>query len=136
MLAGAGGFGETTRRAKMGYRMLMWSLIAGVGMWLMELSYVPQLFRMWKIKDARGISVLFPSLNIVGRFLAMLYTWHAGELVLATGFMVGWTLRVMFLSQIVYYQQKNNKNTNAYQTDGATLVRGQTTVSTVSTVST
>jgi uncharacterized protein with PQ loop repeat len=94
--------------------MLMWSLIAGLGMWLMELSYVPQLYRMWKIKDARGISVLFPALNVVGRFLAMLYTWHAGELVLATGFLVGWTLRVSFLAQIVYYRVQAEKGGKPY----------------------
>jgi uncharacterized protein with PQ loop repeat len=83
---------------------MMWAWVAGLGMWLMEFSYVPQLYRMWQVKDARGISLLFPLLNVTGRFLAMLYTWQAGELVLATGFLVGWTLRMSFLFQIIYYR--------------------------------
>jgi hypothetical protein len=69
-----------------------------------ESSYLPQISRLFRIKEADEISLWFPSANLVGRLLAITYTLSRHDVILAGGFMVGVALRTVFLSQVVYYR--------------------------------
>ncbi|MER3474878.1 MAG: hypothetical protein C4335_12845 [Armatimonadota bacterium] len=64
----------------------MWQWVAVLAMWLMEGSYLPQLIRLYRVKEAEEFALLFPLLNVTGRFLVMLYSHARGEDVLALGF--------------------------------------------------
>ncbi len=82
----------------------MWQWVATVAMWLMEGSYLPQLIRLYRVKEAEEFALLFPLLNVTGRFLLMLYSHSRGEYVLAWGFLGGLMLRVTLLLQVLYYR--------------------------------
>lgn len=73
-------------------------------MWLVEGSYVPQLVRLYRVKEAEEFALLFPLLNATGRFLLTLYSYSRGEEVLALGFLGGLTIRVVLLLQVLYYR--------------------------------
>lgn len=82
----------------------MWQWVAVLALWLMEASYLPQLIRLYRVKEAEEFALLFPILNVTGRFLVMLYSHSRGEDVLALGFLGGLTLRVTLLLQVLYYR--------------------------------
>lgn len=83
-----------------------WEVVGVLGMWCMEGSYVPQIVRLWRIKHADDISLLFPGLNLFGRLCAMLYAAHMGSFVFAGGFLVGWLIRLTFFLQVLWYRRK------------------------------
>lgn len=84
----------------------MWQWTAVVAMWLMEGSYLPQLWRLHKMKQAEEISLLFPTMNLTGRTLVFAYTLHSGDGILALGFVCGLVLRATFLLQTLYYRRR------------------------------
>ncbi len=77
-----------------------------IGMWMIEGSYIPQLVRLYRIKDAEDFSPWFPLLNFLGRLCAVIYTVHRGDWVLAFGFLMGMGLRATLLGQVVYYKRR------------------------------
>lgn len=74
-----------------------------------EASYVPQILRLWRVKEASEVSVLFPALNLFGRLCAVSYALHLGDTILAVGFMVGIVLRATFFAQVVLYTPKDER---------------------------
>ena len=82
----------------------IWAIVGTIGMWCIEGSYLPQLLRLYRLKEARDVSMLFPALNLVGRMFALAYTIHLGEQVLVVGFMLGCLMRATLLWQVVYYR--------------------------------
>lgn len=74
-----------------------------------ESSYLPQIRRLFRIKEAEEISLWFPSANLFGRLLAITYTLSRHDIILAGGFMVGVALRTVFLGQVVYYRYRRSK---------------------------
>lgn len=94
---------------------LFWSFVAGLGMWLIECSYLPQLHRLHKLKASHEISPSFPALNLAGRSLATLYAFHIGATVLAIGFFFGWLVRTTFLIQVLYYRWRPGGRTHPAQ---------------------
>lgn len=85
-------------------QLTLWTLLGAAGIWCIELSYLPQIARLYKRKDAEDISLFFPGLNTLGRLMAMLYAMHIGEQVFAFGFMVGLVMRGTLLAQVIYYR--------------------------------
>ncbi len=81
----------------------MWSPPAPLGMVAIEASYVPQILRLQRVKEATEVSVLFPALNLFGRLCAVAYAVHLQDTVLAVGFLVGIFLRATFFAQVVAY---------------------------------
>jgi|ERR1700722_8802787 lipid-A-disaccharide synthase-like uncharacterized protein len=75
-----------------------------LGMIAIEGSYLPQIGRLFRLKHAEDISVLFPSLNLAGRLLALSYALSAHESVFTLGFLVGAVLRLTLLSQVLWYR--------------------------------
>jgi lipid-A-disaccharide synthase-like uncharacterized protein len=75
-----------------------------LGMIAIEGSYLPQIWRLYRLKHAEDISVLFPSLNLAGRILALSYSLSAHEPVFTLGFLAGAMLRATLLAQVVAYR--------------------------------
>jgi lipid-A-disaccharide synthase-like uncharacterized protein len=83
----------------------MWTLLGALGFWCMELSYMPQIYRLWRRKQADDVSVMFPTLNVIGRIMAFGYAMHQGQAVFAFGFLAGSLVRLTFMSQVIYYRR-------------------------------
>jgi len=93
--------------------LTLWIVVGALGMWLIEASYLPQIVRLFRRKEAGDVSVFFPGLNLTGRLLAVAYSVHAGTLVLAFGFFFGVLVRLTFLSQVVYYRYLRDQGDTA-----------------------
>ena len=88
----------------MHFELSFWTLLGSLGIWCIEASYVPQIFRLWRLKDAEDISLFFPGLNVIGRTMAFAYAIHLGQAVLIVGFLAGMCLRSTLLVQVVWYR--------------------------------
>ena len=82
----------------------IWIIIGTIGMWCIEGSYLPQLLRLYRLKEARDVSMLFPALNLVGRAIVLAYSLHLGEQVMILGFTLGCLMRATLLCQVIYYR--------------------------------
>jgi uncharacterized protein with PQ loop repeat len=71
----------------------------------MEASYVPQIVRLFRMKHADELSLLFPGLNLAGRLLALTYSVLTDEHVFTVGFLIGSLLRLTLLLQIAFYRR-------------------------------
>jgi hypothetical protein len=69
-----------------------------------EAAYLPQIARLFRRKHAADVSVLFPALNGFGRVCALVFALHEGQTVFVAGFVVGIALRVVLLSQVIWYR--------------------------------
>ena len=76
---------------------------------MIEGSYVPQIVRLYRVKESYEISLFFPSINLMGRLLVMLYSAAIGERVLALGFLAGVALRTLLLFQTLYYRWRSRR---------------------------
>jgi hypothetical protein len=83
---------------------MLW--LAVIGMWMMEGSYIPQLVRLYRKKEAEDISLWFPCMNLTGRLCVMMYSFGQGEAALAGGFLLGIVLRGTFFGQVLYYRRR------------------------------
>ncbi len=82
---------------------LLW--IGTLGVIAVETSYVPQIIRLYKMKQADELSFFFPVLNLLGRALALTYALGNHENVFSRGLIIGITLRTIFFAQVVYYRR-------------------------------
>lgn len=82
---------------------LVW--LGTLGVIAVETSYVPQILRLRKLKQAEELSFFFPVLNLLGRGLALTYALLNHENVFSRGLMIGITLRAIFFAQVVYYRR-------------------------------
>ena len=98
----------------------MWPIIAAVALWLVEGSYVPQIYRLFRRKSAESISVLFPSMNMVGRIMLSAYSIHMNTAVLALGFIAGVVVRLVFLCQVIYYRIRSKRHGGGLMRDEPT----------------
>ena len=88
----------------MAFDFTLWSIVGALGIALIELSYVPQINRLFRLKQADDISLLFPALNLSGRVLALIYALGVAEDVFALGFIVGIVLRGTLMFQVIWYR--------------------------------
>ncbi len=79
--------------------------IGSAGIMAIEASYVPQVLRLHRLKHANDMSYLFPTLNILGRVLALSYAVANHDRVFIGGFIVGIVLRAILLAQVVWYRR-------------------------------
>jgi uncharacterized protein with PQ loop repeat len=89
--------------------MSMIEIIGGSGLYLVEASYLPQLFRLHKLKEADEFSFLFPALNIVGRLAGVMLSIHDNKPTFTLFFIVGIVLRSALLSQVIYYRTRKKR---------------------------
>jgi lipid-A-disaccharide synthase-like uncharacterized protein len=78
--------------------------LGSLGILCIEASYLPQIARLYRRKHADDVSVFFPSLNLFGRALAVVYSLTQHQAVFVIGFTLGIVLRSILLSQVVYYR--------------------------------
>lgn len=86
------------------FELTNWALLGALGIAFIEISYLPQIFRLYKKKVADDISLFFPGLNLLGRLCAFAYAMHASIEVFALGFLVGIALRATLFFQVLYYR--------------------------------
>lgn len=79
-------------------------LLGSLGIVAIEGSYVPQILRLFRLKRAEDVSLLFPTMNLVGRLLALVYSLTQGDHVLAWGFFFGMMLRATLAAQVIWYR--------------------------------
>ncbi len=75
-----------------------------LGLYLVEASYLPQLWRLYRLKEADEFSFLFPGLNIAGRTCGVIFSITHHQSVLGWFFVVGIVLRATLLAQVCYYR--------------------------------
>ena len=82
----------------------MWWLLGSLGLLSIEVSYLPQIVRLHRLKRADEVSLFFPSLNGLGRLFALAYSLHSHQPVFVAGFLAGLMLRCTLLVQVIYYR--------------------------------
>jgi len=82
----------------------MWDIVGTLAILIIESSYLPQIVKLWRVKEAEEFHLFFPTMNATGRVLAIIYQWHTGGLVFAWGFAVGVLMRLFIVGQVIYYQ--------------------------------
>ena len=80
-----------------------WAL-GSAGMMAVEASYLPQIARLARRGSADDVSLVFPILNLIGRFLALVHSLTRGDQVFVYGFVIGILLRGTLLGQVTYYR--------------------------------
>lgn len=83
----------------------MWWFLGSLGMIAIEASYIPQIARLFRLRRADDVSLFFPSLNALGRVLALTYSVLSHQPVFVVGFIVGLVLRCTLLAQVVWYRK-------------------------------
>ena len=86
------------------HELVFFTVLGTLGMIAIEASYLPQILRLFTRKNAAYVSVMFPALNGAGRVLALIFAVHQGQTVFGVGFVVGISLRLVLLSQVVWYR--------------------------------
>lgn len=86
------------------HNLLLW--LGASGVWLVEASYLPQIVRLFRLKESDEFSFLFPTINIFGRLAGIAASVAGGNAMLGWFFVVGIVLRLVLLSQVVYYRGK------------------------------
>ena len=89
--------------------MSILSILGVCGLYLVEASYLPQLWRLYRLKEAHEFSFLFPGLNITGRLFGVVYSASQGQLVITWFFVVGIVLRSVLLGQVCYYRARTRR---------------------------
>jgi hypothetical protein len=80
-------------------------LVGAAGIVAIEGSYVPQILRLHRLKRSDELSYFFPSLNAVGRLMALIFSVAQGQQVFVGGFLLGILLRLTLLVQIAIYRR-------------------------------
>ncbi len=94
--------------------------LGSLGFLLIEVSYVPQILRLYQMKEAEEFSLFFPSANLAGRICAITYSLAKGDAVFVGGLAVGITLRVVLLSQVIWYRTRRSQM-NRLQEEAITI---------------
>ena len=81
-----------------------WDLVAFFGCAAVETCYLPQLARLYRLKESEEISLIFPTLNVLGRVTTVLCLAHLGQHIFAFWITIGLLLRSSFLGQVIYYR--------------------------------
>jgi lipid-A-disaccharide synthase-like uncharacterized protein len=88
--------------------MISTAWIGTAGILAIEGSYLPQIVRLFRLKRAEEISLLFPALNLAGRLLALTYSLLRADQVFTLGFLFGAMLRLTLLLQVAWYRRLAN----------------------------
>lgn len=80
-------------------------ILSVVGLYVVELSYVPQLWRLYKLKKADEFSYYFPFMNIFGRMCGVIVAMNSHQNIFGWFFLVGIALRTGFLLEVTYYRR-------------------------------
>jgi len=100
--------------------MTMFSIawIGTAGIVAIEGSYLPQIFRLFRLKRAEELSLFFPALNLAGRLLALTYSLLTHDTVFTFGFFFGAMLRLTLLLQVIWYRRASARPALAIEPPG------------------
>jgi len=84
---------------------LTW-ILGTLGILAIEGSYLPQIFRLFRLKRADDVSVFFPLLNLIGRLFALMYSVSQHANGFSVGLMIGISLRAILLMQVLWYRRR------------------------------
>ena len=85
---------------------LIWQQLSLAGMALVEVSYMPQIARLFRMKEAHEFHLLYPSLNLVGRIVALIGAVALNRPDMMWSFIIGISVRATLLSQVLYYRRR------------------------------
>ena len=80
--------------------------IGTIGFWVIEISYLTQIRKLYLVKEAEEFDMMFPILNVIGRILALIYALLKHDFVLTNGLILGITLRLTLMIQVCWYRYK------------------------------
>ena len=84
-------------------------ILGTLGLYMVEASYLPQIARLAKLKEADEFSFLFPSLNIIGRLFGLFLAISKHQPTFTWFFIVGIILRTVLMLQVVYYRTRKRR---------------------------
>jgi hypothetical protein len=79
------------------------------GLLLVEASYIPQILRLYRMKEAHEFHLVYPSLNLLGRLIVLAAGIISHSAALTFGFGLGVLIRLTLLFQVVYYRAQEAK---------------------------
>ncbi len=87
----------------------VWVIISTVGFVLIEVSYLPQLIRLYQVKEAHEFSLLYPFLNLCGRIVALAAGIVLKSQGITAGLAIGIVVHLMLLFQVWYYRRREER---------------------------
>ena len=86
-------------------------IVGSVGWWMIEVSYLYQIRKLYKIKESEEFDMLFPILNVTGRALALTYASLKAQhdWVIIYGLILGIFLRLTLMSQVIWYRYQRRR---------------------------
>lgn len=90
----------------MDIKYVLWCALQFLGPALVESSYIPQLFRLYRLKHAEEFSLWWPVLNLSGRAMEIVIAWYAQMPFFSLAVIIGFAIRTTFFGQVIYYRWK------------------------------
>jgi len=90
--------------------MIIIKFIGTIGMLISECAYLTQVYHIRKSKQVIGFSINFILLNLLGRALSLIYAFYANQSIFAITLLIGFTIRFIFLMQIMFYKKISFKD--------------------------
>lgn len=86
-----------------------WVFISTMGFILIEVSYLPQLIRLYIVKEAHEFHLLYPFLNLCGRIIALAAAFVLKSQGITLGLAIGILVRLTLLFQVWYYRRREER---------------------------
>ncbi|MCA1596876.1 MAG: PQ-loop repeat-containing protein [Chloroflexi bacterium] len=83
-----------------------WSNLSVASFVLIEISYLPQIVRLHRVKEAHEFHVLYPLLNVLGRIIGFVASIALHRQDITIGFALGIVVRFTLLGQVLYYRRR------------------------------
>ena len=90
--------------------IIPWKDISLAGLICVEISYLPQIVRLYRVKEAHEFHILYPLLNILGRLLVLAGGLALHRMDIEVGMFLGIIVRFILLGQVWYYHAREARN--------------------------
>ncbi|HET6386764.1 MAG TPA: PQ-loop repeat-containing protein [Armatimonadota bacterium] len=90
--------------------LIDWKDISLAGLICVEISYLPQIVRLYRVKEAHEFHILYPMLNILGRVLVLAGGLALHRIDIEVGMFVGIVVRFTLLGQVWYYHAREARH--------------------------
>ena len=84
----------------------VWADLSVAAFVLIEFSYMPQIVRLFRMKEAHEFHFLYPLLNLLGRILGLVTGIATHRQDISLGFAMGILVRLTLLCQVIYYRSR------------------------------
>ena len=86
----------------------LWADVSVAAFVLIEFSYMPQIIRLHRMKEAHEFHLLYPLLNLLGRILGLIAGIATHRQDISVGFAMGILVRLTLLWQVLYYRSRES----------------------------